>query len=579
MGDNLRDLASAINDFRRARNQAALQEILARLTGETTQLLSFDEVRQKLRLEGSAARGVKDIPLDAIVGSVGRYTDFTRDFLPRQDTDADRWARVKVATTGLVGLPPIEVYQIGEVYFVQDGNHRVSVARQLGATHIQAYVTEVRSRVPLTPAIQPDELILKAEYVGFLEQTHLDELRPGCNLSVTVPGQYKILAEHIEVHRYYLGLEQQRFIPYEEAVASWYDNVYMPVVEIIQAQGILQSFPNRTETDLYLWLAEHRAALERDLGWQIRPEAAASDLVSQFSPRAENLVARLSGKLLESTPLSLLEAGPPAGQWRREKETARRQDRLFQEILVPVNGEGRGWYALDMAIQVAQREGAQLRGLHVTPNAEGVQSEAALAVQQEFRERCRQAGIPGDLVITSGEVSRQICSRSRWTDLVITTLAYPPAPQPLARLSSGFRDLIQRCPRPLMAVPQTHSPLSRGLLAYDGSSKADEALYVATYLAGQWGSSLVVVTIMDGNRVRPDTIQKARDYLQEHGVQAAYIVQGGPPADTILQLSEEHACDYLVMGGYGVNPVLEVVLGSVVDQVLRESRKPMLICR
>ncbi|NIU60739.1 MAG: universal stress protein, partial [Pseudomonas stutzeri] len=224
---------------------------------------------------------------------MGRYNDFTRSFLPRQDSDQERWAKVHVAATGLVGLPPIEVYQIGEAYFVLDGNHRVSVARQLGATHIQAYVTEVRTRVPLSPDVQPDDLILKAEYADFLEHTCLDEIRPEADLSVTAPGQYRVLEEHIEVHRYFMGLEQEREIPYEEAVGHWYDEVYLPVVQVIRERGILRDFPGRTETDLYLWLSEHRAALEQALGWEIEPEAAATDLAAQFSPRPQRVVARV----------------------------------------------------------------------------------------------------------------------------------------------------------------------------------------------------------------------------------------------------------------------------------------------
>jgi hypothetical protein len=278
MEQELLTFSAAIDDFHKARSLAALKEILARITGESTQLLSFDEVRQKLKVKGSYDKGLRDIPLDAIVGSVGRYNDFTRDFLPKQDVDETRWARVKVAATGLVGLDPIEVYQIGDVYFVKDGNHRVSVARQLGATHIQAYVTEIRTRVPLTPNVKPDDLILKAEYADFLEKTRLDEYRPQSDLNVTGPGQYPILLEHIDMHRYFMGLDYQRDVSYEEAVTHWYDHVYLPIVQIIRERGILRFFPDRTETDLYLWIAEHRAALEKELGWRINPEDAAIDL-------------------------------------------------------------------------------------------------------------------------------------------------------------------------------------------------------------------------------------------------------------------------------------------------------------
>ena len=132
----------AIRDFQSARQKAGIQEVLARVTGKSNQLLSYDDVAKKLRLQNRTERGIQNIPLNAIVGSVGRYTDFTRTFLPLQDSDRDRWARVKSAMEGNLGLPPIEVYKVGEVYFVVDGNHRVSVAREQGQEFIDADVRE-----------------------------------------------------------------------------------------------------------------------------------------------------------------------------------------------------------------------------------------------------------------------------------------------------------------------------------------------------------------------------------------------------------------------------------------------------
>ncbi len=267
MNQYLESYSAAINEFHRARNQAQLKVLLARLKGEPTDLLDFEEVRKRLKAQGMIERGIKQIPLNAIVGSLGRYHDFTRDFLPKQDHIKDRWARVRLAFTGLSGIPPIEVYQIGEVYFVKDGNHRVSVARQLGATHIQAYVTEVKTRIPLTPDINPESLIIKEEYLEFLEKTRLDFRYPEIDLSVSVAGQYRILLEHIEVHRYYMGIEQKREVHLEEAAADWYENYYLPIVKRISELGILRSYPNRTPTDLYLFMSEHRAELEKRLGW------------------------------------------------------------------------------------------------------------------------------------------------------------------------------------------------------------------------------------------------------------------------------------------------------------------------
>jgi nucleotide-binding universal stress UspA family protein len=574
-----RSFLAAVQDFQRARRQAALQDIMARLTGKSVDLLSFEDVRQKLKAKGIVGQRLEDIPLDAIVGSVGRYADFTRSFLPRQDSDQERWARVKAAATDLGGLPPIEVYQIGEVYFVRDGNHRVSVAREVGAPEIQAYVTEVRTRVPLSPDVQPDDLIVKAEHADFLERTRLDEIRPEADLSVTVTGQYQALEEHIEVHRYCMGLEQEREIAYEEAVGHWYDEVYLPVVRVIRERGILRDFPGRTETDLYLWLSEHRAALEKELGWEIETEVAATDLAAQLSPRPQRVVARVGEKVLDAVTPDELEAGPPPGKWRRERLVSRQADRLFVDILVPVNGEETGWYALEQALEVARREGARVHGLHVVPSEAQRDSEEAQAVQTEFKLRCQAAGIPGGLAIKVGKVARKVCERARWTDLVIVNLAHPPAPQPVARLGSGFRTLIRRCARPVLAVPRASSDLNRALLAYDGSPKADEALFVATYLSGKWNTPLVVVTVIEAGRTTSETLARAQEYLETHGVQATFVKEGGSVAEAILKTAEEHESDLIIMGGYGFSPVLEVVIGSAVDQVLRTSRQPMLICR
>ncbi|MBN2549971.1 MAG: universal stress protein [Anaerolineales bacterium] len=540
--------------------------------------MSFDEVIEKLKLLGSAERGLKDIPLDAIIGSVGRYTDFTRDFLPRREVNPERWARVKIAASGLVGLPPIVVYQIGESYFVIDGNHRVSVARQFGATHIQAYVTEMKTRVPLTPDVKPDDLILKAEYSNFLEQTRIDELRPGADLSVTIPGQYPKLILHIGVHRYFMGLDYKRDISYEEAVTHWYDAVYLPVIHIIRDQGILHRFPDRTETDLYLWLAEHRANLEEQLGWQIKTEYAASNLLEKYSSGEATTMSRIGSRLLEIILPEKLEPGPPVGLWRSTRSN-QSKNYLFGEILVPVNGREDGWCALEQALILARREGAQIHGLHVIASDSEEEKPEADSIRAEFNRRCNDAGINGALVMATGEIARQICLHAKVTDLVVANLSYPPAPQLLARLSSGFRDLLLRCPRPILATPHTVAQLSRPLLAYDGSPKAQEALYIATYLSGKWQIPLVVVCVEDSSRVTSQTLNSALEYLSQHGVGAEGVIAEGPVGQAVLATSQAHNCDFLIMGGYGFTPVLEAVLGSSVDRVLRESRMPMLICR
>jgi nucleotide-binding universal stress UspA family protein len=496
---------------------------------------------------------------------------------------------VQLAATGLTGLPPIEVYQIGEAYFVLDGNHRVSVARRLGASYIEAYVTEIHTKVPLSPNIQPDDLIIKARYADFLERTSLNELRPDADLSVTVPGQYRVLEEQIKLHAYYLSQKQQQEVPFKVAAADWYDHVYLPVVEVIRDQGLLRDFPGRTETDVYTWISRHREALEKELGWSIKPEAAASDLVAHFSPRPQRVIARMGEKLLEAVTPNELEAGPAPGQWRKQQVEPRHKERLFSDILVAISGQADSWVALEYALEVARREEGHLYGLHIVSSPAAKRRKQVETIRNEFQHRCAAAHLSAEFVVEVGGVAPQICRRAWWTDLVVVSLTYPPAPQLLARLGSGFRTLMRRCARPVLAIPAvveaSDSPddkngqLSRALLAYDGSSKSQEALFVATYLAGRWRIPLVVVTVLEKGGAAPATLTQAQAYLEARGVQATWQAESGPVAETILQVAAAYQSNLIIMGGYGATPVLEVVLGSAVDQILRQARQPLLICR
>jgi len=568
----------ALQDFKQARRRAALQQVLSRLTGKSTELLAYEDVRKKLRGTNPVPRGLQEIPLDAIVGSVGRYQDFTRTFLPRQQSDEQRWARVKAAATTL-GLPPIEVYQVGNAYFVIDGHHRVSVARQLGVPTIPAYVTEVRTRVPLSAGDDPAELICKARYVEFLERTNLDKLRPEADLLMTFCGQYRVLLDHIDVHRYYMGLNQERHdIPYDEAVAHWYDEVYLPVVRLIREQGLLHDFPELTEADLYVLLAEHQAELEQALGWGVDTEAVAADLVEQKGRSPARVIARLGDKLRDVVVPSELESGPPPGRWRQERLSRRQDARLFADILVAINGTESGWRALAQALVVAQRENGRLLGLHVLPPDEESEEGIVEAIRGEFERQCQQAGVRGEFAARPGVVVPTLIGRAALVDLLIVPLTYPPGTQPLARLGSNFAALIQRSPRPVLAVPDGPSPLDRLLLAYDGSPKADEALFVATYLAARWQAALCVVAA-DTEATAATAVARARSYLEEQSVLAEFVIRPGPAAPAILETAAEHGSNLLIMGGFSYRPVLQLVLGGTVDEMLRQFKQPMLICR
>ncbi len=274
----------SLRDFDRARRKAFIQHLLALFSRKSLDLLPFDAVQKRLRLHNKHFRGLQDIPLDSIVGSVGRYKDFTRTFLPRKGELRQRWAGVE-ARVKAGGLPPVELYQVGEVYFVWDGNHRVSVARAQGAPTIEARVWEYPCPVPLHPDDNLDDLIIKQEYLEFLERTQLHRLHPEQRIEFTSPGRYRELLEHIAVHRYYLGQEQNREIPAEEAVSSWYVNVYQPIIRAIRKQDVLKQFPGRTEADFYIWASHWQHKLSERYGKPI----GAEDAVDDYIERGNNL--------------------------------------------------------------------------------------------------------------------------------------------------------------------------------------------------------------------------------------------------------------------------------------------------
>jgi nucleotide-binding universal stress UspA family protein/uncharacterized ParB-like nuclease family protein len=572
-------MQDALLDFRQARRRAAAKKILSKITGEKNELLSFEEVRKLLRAQGRQERGIQEIPLEAIIGSVSRYEDFTRDFLPLKNVSPQRWANIQLLANGVAGLPPIEVYKLGEAYFVIDGNHRVSVARKIGASTIQAIVHEVPSRVTLTPDDSMEEVLLKSEYALFLEKTRLDILRPGSDLLLTSAGQFYLLEEHIQVHQYYMGLDLKRDIPYHEAVTHWYDTVYLPVVKVIRKQGLQHDFPNRTEADLYLWIAEHRAEIEQSLGDEIRTDLVASDLAQSQGSSLSRFTSRIGGIVADALLPNTLESGPPPGEWRQSREKNIEGCCLFSDILVPVSGEEASWAALEQALLVARLEQSRLRGLKVVASRNEKNIPENLEIQAKFNTRCQAEKIPGKLSLSTGPVARKIVEKSRWNDLVVINLSHPPAPQQLSKLASGFRELVLRCPRPILAVPETSTALKSALLAYDGSPKAEEALFVATYLAGKWEIPLTILSVFEEEGKTQAVQEQARAYLECHGVTADFIRMQGEVASAILAASQESRCDFIIMGGYGEPPLVNLLLDTIVDKVMRHSHLPMLLCR
>lgn len=573
----------AINDFNAAHRKASLKSAISHLTGEKIDLLSYGEVLKSLRLQGQVERGRQEIPLDNIIGSVGRYTDFTRDFLPRKSSDSQRWVSVKVATESLMGVPPIEVYKVGDYYFVRDGNHRVSIARQNGQSHIEAYITEVVTRVPLTGDVDLDNLIIKEEYANFLDITQLDKHIPDLELDVTEPGGYEKLLDHISVNRYFLGKKLEREIPYLEGAIDWYKNFYLPTVEIITEKGLLREFPDRTKTDLYLWMLDHRGELEEELGWKVDSTKAAESLSARFSNRTKSIFTRFRYWLVDQILPDNWESGPRTGAWRKaHRMQFEKKQVLFPNLLFAIQDDLESKEAFEQALWIAQKESARISGLHLVANEDELESDKVRRIREIFYWRLGETGVQGSLAIEVGEPGKKILERAFYTDMVIVKMSYAPGIQPLQKLRSGFRTLVRKSPQPLLIVPGYMRPIKKLLLAYDGSPKAKEAMYIAAYQAIQWRVELYILTTYRDDEQKEEMkkhINEARSYMRFSGTYYKAHLRKGLSGQNILNFINEKGIDLVIMGSYGSAPLKEVMTGSTIDYVLDSIQIPVLICK
>jgi hypothetical protein len=269
----------AQREWEEARRKALWTRLSALIRGKDIHLVSFEEVSERLRLRNQRYKGKLDIPVDHIIGSVGRYNDFLEAFLPTTPQMEERWERIAAlfldASSG--GVPPIEAYQVGELYFVKDGNHRVSVAKQLEMPTIEAYVWEYPLALDTSQidTLDIDSMLMAMEKQDFFEETRLDQLRPGFDLHLNLPGGYQELADEIREYQTRLDAIDQddpNHAPtsFEEAVTAWYDMVYEPSIRIIKLSGILDHFPARTPADLFIWVRRRQHELEEKYGKNVR---------------------------------------------------------------------------------------------------------------------------------------------------------------------------------------------------------------------------------------------------------------------------------------------------------------------
>lgn len=256
----------AQNDFLRARRRAAAARLAARLRGEpddVRMVLAYDEVLEALGFVSERRIGLLVVALDAIVGSVDRAREFDRRFRPTSGRVRSRWEHIAAAMRRGETLPPVDLMRMGEIYFVRDGHHRVSVARALGHADIDAYVTEVVTRVGAERTITLADLPLKSLERVFSERVPLPE-HARAEIALNDPWDYARLAEAIEAWGFRTSQSRGEPVSRREAAFQWLEEEYRPVVAMLREADLVGE---RTETEAYLRVSAERYRLLRTHRW------------------------------------------------------------------------------------------------------------------------------------------------------------------------------------------------------------------------------------------------------------------------------------------------------------------------
>jgi hypothetical protein len=256
----------APNDFLRARRQATLARLAARLRGEPSDVgmvLPYEEVVRALGFVSERQLGLQVVALDSIVGSVDRGRDFDRRFRPTSGRVRSRWEQIAAAVRRGEAMPPVDLLRIGEIHFVRDGHHRVSVARALGLNDINAYVTEVQTRIGAERTITIADLPLKSHLRLFRERVPLpDEVH--AQIELRNPEWYSLLAEEIEAWGFRAIQARGEPLDRRQTAQLWFETEYLPVIEMLREADLIG---DRSETEAYMRVAAERYRLLRTHRW------------------------------------------------------------------------------------------------------------------------------------------------------------------------------------------------------------------------------------------------------------------------------------------------------------------------
>lgn len=291
-------LAETEADFSKARNKAFINELQHLLNPEETKMISFKQIKSLLKPQNETYIGMKTIPISQIVGSEGRYKDFDNQFFPKSSFLKERWEHVDEAVIKDIILPPIRVYELGGLYFVRDGNHRVSVAKSKGVEFIDADIVSLQTEIKLSPVRTLQGMlkqIISWEKKNFYFETNFGDITDYWCLDFSSPGQYDIIYQHILTHKYFINQGTEEEISMEEAIISWFSLVYIPVIKTIEKYNI-KKYIKATESDLYVWIITFWDDLKHKVGDDVELDSIVKDIEQEykktFLKKIRNLIGR-----------------------------------------------------------------------------------------------------------------------------------------------------------------------------------------------------------------------------------------------------------------------------------------------
>lgn len=300
MSDSL--LSSETNeDFAKARNKALFNEVQHFLNPEEATLISFSDIKKMLKPQNETYLGMQTVPVARIVGSEARYQDFDNRFFPKKLHLKTRWEHIDMAHIKDINLPPITLYELGGVYFVRDGNHRVSVAKAKGVEFIDAEVVSLQSEIKLNPKDSLQKMtrqVINYEKRVFYSETGFGDITDFWGLDFSVPGQYDVIYNHILTHKYYINMNKTGEIPMDKAILSWFTTVYLPVIKVIDRHNVMRYFKGRTKSDMYVYIIKYWDEIKTKFGNGYSLDDVATSFKVKFGTPLRKRILNMIQKLM-----------------------------------------------------------------------------------------------------------------------------------------------------------------------------------------------------------------------------------------------------------------------------------------